>query len=50
MAGDKVLHPTNQSRKAPIGEKQVSSSIINGPMQNMNNLTPYNRNSGSKKK
>lgn len=40
---DKVLHPTNQSHKAPIGEKQVDSAIIKGPTQTQSNLTPYNR-------
>lgn len=44
MATDKVLHPTNQTRKAPIGEKQVDSAIIKGPTQTSDNLTPYNRN------
>ncbi len=44
---DKVLHPTNQSRKAPVGEKQVKSGIIEGPTQTTGNLNPYNR---SKKK
>lgn len=47
---DKVLHPTNQSRRAPIGEKQVDSAIIKGPTQTMDNLTPYNRNKSGKKK
>ena len=47
MSSDKVLHPTNQSRKAPVGEKQVNSAIIKGPTQTPGNLTPFNR---SKKK
>ena len=47
--GDKVMKPTNQDKKAPIGEKQVNSSIFRGPTQTMGNLTPYNRNSKSKK-
>ena len=43
MSADKVLHPTNQSRKAPVGEKQVNSAIIKGPTQTRSNLTPFNR-------
>ena len=44
--GDRVMKPTNQSRKAPIGEKQVESSIIKGPTQTQESLTPYNRKKG----
>lgn len=46
--GDKVLHPEDKQRSAPIGEKQVKSSIIEGPTQTMDNLTPYNRSSKKK--
>lgn len=44
--GDKVLHPSNQSKSAPIGEKQVKSAIIEGPTQTTDSLTPYNRKKG----
>ena len=43
MSKDKVLHPTNMDKKAPVGEKQVKSAIIEGPTQTTENLTPYNR-------
>jgi len=42
MAGkDKVMHPTQSSRSG--GLKQVASSIIKGPTQTLENVTPYNR-------
>ena len=46
---DKVMKPVNQTRGGDSA-KQSNTSIIKGPTASTDNLTPYNRSNGSKKK
>ncbi len=49
MAKDKVMHPTNMSKGGNAAKPVGTSGVFKGPTPSMDNMQPFNKNSGKKK-